>query len=101
MTPYWRDRGERPMIQDALRGFRWIAPAECLAMPLIPFESLSDDARVWVFGADRPLSAAEEERVLVELDEFLRGWQAHGTPLACARAWRDDRFLLVGVDGDG
>ncbi|MGQ0539864.1 MAG: hypothetical protein ACT4R6_13025, partial [Gemmatimonadaceae bacterium] len=28
----------------------------------------------------------------------LAGWQAHGLPLTCARDWRDDSFLAVGVD---
>jgi len=27
-------------------------------MPLVPFETLPDAARVWVFGSDRPLSEA-------------------------------------------
>jgi len=67
-------------------------------MPIVPFDSLPDDARVWVFGADRPLDAAEATRLLGVVDAHLARWAAHGTPLASARDWRDDRFLTIAVD---
>ncbi|HKG90840.1 MAG TPA: hypothetical protein VKA84_03040 [Gemmatimonadaceae bacterium] len=67
-------------------------------MPVTSFDSLPDDARVWVFAADRPITGAAAERLLGEVDAFLARWQAHGSPLTCARAWRDDRFLAIGVD---
>ena len=67
-------------------------------MPVVSFDSLPADARVWVFAADRPVTGAAAERLLGEVNAFLARWQAHGTPLTCAREWRDDRFLAVGVD---
>jgi len=67
-------------------------------MPIVPFDSLPDDARVWVFGADRALSAPEAKRLLGVVDSWLARWAAHGTPLASARDWRDDRFLTIAVD---
>ena len=33
-----------------------------------------------------------------EVDEFLQGWKAHGSPLTAARDWRYGRLLLVAVD---
>jgi hypothetical protein len=59
---------------------------------------LPDDARLWVFGTDRPLSTREEEHLLGGVDAFLEGWKAHGRPLSAGRSWRYGRFLLVGVD---
>ena len=67
-------------------------------MPLIPFDSLPDDARVWVFASDRPLTGPQADRLLVEVDGFLARWNAHGSPLTCARDWREDHFLVIGVD---
>jgi hypothetical protein len=67
-------------------------------MPIVPFASLPDDARVWVFGADRPLTAGEEARLLSVTDAHLAQWAAHGAPLASARDWRDGRFLTIAVD---
>jgi hypothetical protein len=67
-------------------------------MPRVDFARLPDDARVWVFAADRPLAAPAADRLLAEVDRFLDGWAAHGQPLTCARDWRESRFLAVAVD---
>ena len=67
-------------------------------MPLVAFDALPPDARLWVFAADRPLAGAEREQLLASVDAFLSQWKAHGHPLTVARELRYDRFLLVGVD---
>src|SRR5215204_5472870 len=67
-------------------------------MPRVAFDTLPDDARVWVFGAANEIAAPAADRLLQAVDEFLAQWNAHGSPLLCARDWRDDRFLAVGVD---
>ena len=67
-------------------------------MPLTDFELLPSDARLWVFGASRPLSSDEESTLLHDVDDFLNGWKAHGSPLTAARDWRYGRLLLVAVD---
>ena len=67
-------------------------------MPAVPFASLPDDARVWVFAAADPVQGPAAETLLARVDQFLSVWSAHGVPLRCARDWRDDRFLAVGVD---
>ena len=67
-------------------------------MPRVSFEELPDDARVWVFGAAEALPAPASRQLLETVDDFLDHWNAHGSPLVCAREWRDDRFLAIGVD---
>lgn len=67
-------------------------------MPVVPFDALSDDSRVWVFAADPALDEARSRRLLELVDDFLGQWAAHGEPLTCGREWRDGRFLVVGVD---
>ena len=67
-------------------------------MPLLPFESLPDESRLWVFGVGRELEQAEERSFLEAVDRFLETWAAHGVPLRCGRDWRHRRFLLVAVD---
>lgn len=67
-------------------------------MPRTSFASLPDDARVWVFGAAQPVTSAQAQQLLRAVDDYLDGWQAHGLPLTSAREWREDRFLVVGVD---
>ncbi|HJU64819.1 MAG TPA: hypothetical protein VJ596_04045 [Gemmatimonadaceae bacterium] len=67
-------------------------------MPRVSFSALPDDARVWVFASAQPVAPPAAERLLQEVDRFLEGWQAHGAPLTNSRDWRDDRFLVIGVD---
>jgi len=67
-------------------------------MPLIPFDSLPDHARVWVFPGSRGLTTAESARLLATADQFLSSWTAHQVPLNPGRDWRLDQFLLVAVD---
>jgi hypothetical protein len=65
---------------------------------MIPFDTLPDDARLWVFPAREPITGRDASRLLERVDTFLADWQAHGHPLTVGRDWRDDRFLLVAVD---
>jgi hypothetical protein len=67
-------------------------------MSTVTFAELPDHARLWVFAAERPLGPHEANRLLAAVDAFLETWHAHQVPLTCARDWRHDRFLLVGVD---
>lgn len=67
-------------------------------MPLVAFDSLPESARVWIFASDRPLDGDQADRLLAEVDRYLAQWHAHGHALTAARAWRDHRFLAVGVD---
>ena len=67
-------------------------------MPLVSFDALPPDARLWIFAADRRLADDERDRLLNSVDAFLDQWKAHGRPLTVAREFRYERFLLVGVD---
>ena len=69
-------------------------------MPRIDFSALPDHGRVWVFPASRQLDADEGRRLLAEVDAFLDGWAAHGSPLRSGRELVEGWFLLVGVDED-
>ena len=67
-------------------------------MPTTEFNSLPDSARVWVYGADKPLDESSTSVLLDETDKFLSQWKAHGTDLVSARDWSEDRFLTIAVD---
>lgn len=67
-------------------------------MPLVAFSDIPDDARVWVFASSHRLAGDAESTLLHEVDAFLGGWRAHGSPLAAARDWRDHQFLAITVD---
>src|SRR3954466_15328033 len=67
-------------------------------MPLVPFTALPDSARVWIFGSDVPVTGAAADTLLAEVDQYLDQWKAHGFPLKAARDWRENRFLVIGID---
>ena len=67
-------------------------------MPVTDFDALPDNARTWVFAASDSVRGEGVQRLLSAVDEWLGAWKAHGVPLVCARAWRDDHFLAIGVD---
>jgi hypothetical protein len=67
-------------------------------MPLVRIEGLPDNARTWVFGADKTINAPASDTLLKEVDGFLSQWNAHGSPLTVGRDWKYGRFLTVAVD---
>lgn len=73
-------------------------PGYIPGMPLVAFSDIPDNARVWVFASSSPLSGTAEADLLREVDDFLDGWRAHGTPLSAARDWRNHQFLAITVD---
>lgn len=67
-------------------------------MPQVRFEELPEDARVWIFSAERALAPDEKDRLLAHVDRFIGQWAAHDLPLTAGRELRYDRFLFVAVD---
>jgi hypothetical protein len=67
-------------------------------LPSVPFASMPDAARVWVFGATQPVLGADAEHLLPFVDGFLRNWVAHGVPVVGGCDWIYDRFLMVAAD---
>jgi hypothetical protein len=67
-------------------------------MPLVAFEELPDESRLWVFGIDRALGQQEQKMFLQAVDQFLETWVSHGAPLRSGRDWRRSHFLLIAVD---
>jgi len=67
-------------------------------MPVVPFESLPDSARVWIFGSDKRLGDEAAEALMRDVGDHLASWKAHGEPLTVASRLLDDRFLVIAVD---
>lgn len=59
------------------------------------FSEFPDDARLWIYGADRDLSSDEQSTLLQTLKDFFTGWRSHGQPVEGEATIIDDRFLLV------
>ena len=64
----------------------------------LPLTALPDSARIWIYGADRPLNDSEREALMEDLRAFLDVWTAHGAALRAGVDWVEDRFAVVAVD---
>jgi len=59
------------------------------------FVPFPDEARCWIYVADRPLSDALQEKLLGTLEPFFAEWASHGRPVQGAATVLEDRFLVV------
>lgn len=54
--------------------------------------------RVWIYQADRFLTASEVQEVEVALRGFVSTWTAHGSALAGKASVKENLFLVLEVD---
>jgi hypothetical protein len=64
----------------------------------VTFENLPENARVWVYQAERALTSTEKEFVLNTGQEFIDQWVTHGQPLIASLQVLDDHFVIMAVD---
>ncbi|MEX2235650.1 MAG: hypothetical protein WD824_26065 [Cyclobacteriaceae bacterium] len=64
----------------------------------VPFQSMAPASRIWIFQANRPLSAAESAILERRLREFTEGWAAHGSPLKTSFTVKFDQFVILAAD---
>lgn len=61
-------------------------------------EILNDNARIWIYQADRVLNDQEIDCISKKLEKWQQEWNTHGKPLSNA-AWIEDKlFLILAVD---
>jgi hypothetical protein len=64
----------------------------------IDFEKLPEDARIWVYLADKNLAESEMNAVGDYLKIGMQTWAAHGEPLIGGFTFLENLFLIIGVD---
>jgi len=64
----------------------------------VPFNQLSDEARIWVYQASRPLGQEEKKLILQKTRDFLAQWASHGHPLQSSVEILQDQFLVLAVE---
>jgi len=60
--------------------------------------TLPDHSRVWIYQADRFLTADEVRLATGELNQFVAKWAAHGKKLDAAAEVINNLFIVIGVD---
>lgn len=64
----------------------------------IPFNELSDQARVWVYQANRKLSQQEMKFISEAGIAFTKGWTAHSKDLKASVEIFYEQFVVLSVD---
>lgn len=64
----------------------------------VPFKSLPDTARIWVYQAERKLSSDEVNAISNWLMSFTDQWVAHNQPLKASFTVKDGHFIVLAVD---
>ena len=65
---------------------------------LVPFESLPDNSRVWIYQANRSFTEEEIQEISQKLDTFLEKWTAHGANLKASYDFKYKRFITIALD---
>jgi hypothetical protein len=63
-----------------------------------PLDNLSSESRVWIYGAERALTASETSTVRKRAQEFVAQWMSHQQSLSAAADVLHNRFLVLAVD---
>ena len=65
---------------------------------LVPFETLPDSSRVWIYQANRSFNEQELQEIREKLDAFIEQWTAHGSNLKASYEIKYNRFITIALD---
>ena len=65
---------------------------------LIDFHQMPDNARLWIYPANRKFTPEEVFFIRKQIEQFLNQWQAHGQDLEAAYSLEYNQFLIITVD---
>lgn len=66
----------------------------------VEFNELPENARIWVYQANRDMNEAEQATVLDFLRAEVNTWVTHGMPMRGSVQIRFDRIILIAADTD-
>jgi len=67
---------------------------------IVPFDSLPDESRIWIYPSSRKFTEAEVISLKEELTSFLEQWSAHGQSLEAGFEIPYDRFIVIAVNSE-
>lgn len=66
----------------------------------VPFETLPEESRIWIYQANRKFSDDEMTEIEEALKIFVGNWAAHGTGLEASFITKYNRFIILAVNQD-
>ena len=65
---------------------------------LTDFNKLPDSSRIWIYSAEKTLTADQQNHILTYIAEDLRVWNAHKVPLKAGLTILENHFIVVALD---
>lgn len=65
---------------------------------LTEFNSLPDEARIWIYQCNRTFTEDEVAELQTRISAFLEEWTAHGSQLQAGFKIPYNRFIVIGLD---
>ena len=65
---------------------------------LVPFDTLPDTARIWIYQSSKPLTGAQVAHSKQVTESFIQNWTAHEAGLKGGVQILFNRFIIIGVD---
>ena len=62
------------------------------------FNKLPDSSRIWIYAAEKSLTAEQQNHILTYITEHLKGWNAHKIPLTAGLTILENHFIVVALD---
>lgn len=67
---------------------------------LVPFKELPENARLWIYQANRPFTEEELKEIEPKLEKFVEAWTVHGANLNAGFEIKYRRFIVLGINQD-
>lgn len=64
----------------------------------VDFDQMPINSRIWIYQANRELTANESNKAAYFLKNALESWNAHGAPLSASFKIEHSRFIIVALD---
>ena len=65
---------------------------------LVPFNTLPNNARVWIYQANREFTENEIHEISKKAEDFIETWTRHGEDLKASYEIKYQQFLVLAVD---
>ncbi|MBD3223285.1 MAG: hypothetical protein GF313_01035 [Caldithrix sp.] len=59
------------------------------------FADFNDDARLWIYGFSKPLTASDQKNIRMNMNDFMASWTSHGDKVKGAYHIIYDRFIII------
>jgi hypothetical protein len=64
----------------------------------VPFDSLPDTARIWIYQSNRKFGSGEVDIISQDLLSFTEQWEVHGKPMKASYKLCFDQFIILAAD---